>query len=446
MQESRRHWWLVLAVCGVAFVSRLSIWWLQGWRLDQDLDAYLEIARNLAVGDGFSMGQPPHLTAYRPPLYPLLIAALFACGGTTATLGLMQIVLGTVTAGLTLRVGQRLQLGSASWLAAGGVAIDPLLLQYTSLPMTETLCAVLVAVWCWVLLEFPVCERVGGMSGSVDPIHRNHATGPLLHGVCFGLVCLCRPGFLAAVGLACAWMVATIATKWRSGWTCPTYRCRLCAALWSLIGLTSVLTPWVVRNALVIGTATPATTHGGYTLLLANNPVFYREVVMQPWGTVWQGDSLQRWQTELEGELAAAGIRPDDEVSRDRWMYRRAWSHIRAEPVVFCRACLWRGLRFWDLAPWKIPTGYSKFLFGGTAFYYGLLTCGMLIGLVRLSAVEWRTWSVLLLLPLTLWLTHLVYWTDMRMRAPVIPILALLAARALRSPPHETSLNRSATP
>ncbi|MDB5338546.1 MAG: putative transrane protein [Planctomycetaceae bacterium] len=439
MQESRRYWWLALVVCGIAFVLRLAMWWLQGDRLNQDIDAYLEIARHLVAGDGFSTGQPLHLTAYRPPLYPLLIAAVFACGGTTATLGLIQVVLGTIVVGLTLRIGHLLNLGRASFLAAGFVAIDPLLLQYTSLPMTETLCATLVAVWCWVMLEFPSWQT---LPASASPTLGASATGaPLFHGVCFGLICLCRPGFLAAVGLAGVWMLTTTAGNRRSNPIRP----RLVAALFSLLGMAVVLAPWMVRNTFVIGKATPATTHGGYTLLLANNPVFYHEVAAQPWGTVWQGESLNRWQTELESQMAAEGIQPADEVSRDQWMYQKAWTHIRAEPALFSRACLWRGLRFWDLAPWRIPTGYSKYLFWGTAIFYGLLTCGMLVGLGRLSALEWRTWSVLLLLPLTLWLTHLVYWTDMRMRAPVIPILALLAARALRSPDQETPLNRQAT-
>lgn len=451
MQESRRHWWSVFAICAVAFALRLAMWWLQGDRLNQDIDAYLEIARHLAAGDGFQMGQPPHLTAYRPPLYPLLMAALFVCGGTTATLGLMQVILGTITTALTYRIGQLLRLGPASLLAAACVAIDPLLLQYTSLPMTETLCAMLVAMWCWVLLEFPDCllsnqrsDPSSGATGSASANYQRWAY-PLLHGACFGLICLCRPGFLAAVGFMGLWLMATIVLNWRL-MTANALRQFVLACLWSLLGLAIVLTPWVVRNAVVVGKATPATTHGGYTLLLANNPVFYHEVAAQPWGTVWQGHSLNRWQLELESQMAAEGIRPDDEVSRDRWMYRRAWSHIRAEPALFARACLWRGLRFWDLAPWRMPTGYSKFLFWGTALFYGLVTCGMCIGMTRLTAIEWRTWSLLLLLPLTLWLTHLVYWTDMRMRAPVIPILALLAARAIRTPTPKNSLNRQATP
>jgi hypothetical protein len=443
MPETHRYRWLTLAVCAVAFVSRLAMWWLQGDRLNQDIDAYLEIARHLTAGDGMQMGQPPHLTAYRPPLYPLLVAIILACGGTTATLGLIQVVLGTFTVGLTCRCGQLLRLGPASLLAAGFVAIDPLLLQYTSLPMTETQCAALVAVWCWVLLEFPATLEAAERAENAASTGRWVA--PLLHGVCFGLICLCRPGFLAAVGLAGGWLLSSTAWQWRTVAVRPELRSRSLAAAWSLVGLALVLSPWVVRNAIVIGKATPATTHGGYTVLLANNPVFYREVIAQPWGSVWQGDSLNRWQAELETDTAAAGIGPADEVSRDRWMYRRAWSHIRAEPAMFGRACLWRALRFWDLAPWKLPAGYSKFLLWGTAIYYALMACGMILGLLRLSALEWRRWSMLLLLPLTLWLTHWVYWTDMRMRAPIIPILALLAARGFRSPVQDTPSNRQVT-
>ena len=38
-----------------------------------------------------------------------------------------------------------------------------------------------------------------------------------------------------------------------------------------------VLSPWMIRNLLVFGEPVWTTTHGGYTLALANNPVYYRE-------------------------------------------------------------------------------------------------------------------------------------------------------------------------
>lgn len=422
MPMSRSHSWQLLVVCVIACLARAGMLWRQGELLNVDVDAYLEIAQHVAAGDGFSRDQPLHATAYRPPLYPLLIAAVFKLGGSPFVLGLIHVVLGTLTTVLTFRVARLLNLGSASIIAAGLVAIDPLLLQYTILPMTETLCATLVVLWCWCVLEFPTTS---------NGTHPRRVCPPLLHGATFGLICLCRPGFLAVVVFVAVGELVRSLIKLRTGTHRDELLRALRSAVWSAVGLGMVLGPWMVRNAVLMGKTTPATTHGGYTLLLANNPVFYHEVVTQPWGTAWQGDSLNRWQQELEAALKDAGIPPADEVSRDRWMYRRAVSHIQTEPRLFGQACVWRALRFWDLAPWKKPGGYLKFLVWSTAIFYGLISCGILVGLYRLRPVEWIRWRLLLLLPLVLWMTHWVYWTDMRMRAPVVPIIALLAARAL---------------
>ena len=41
------------------------------------------------------------------------------------------------------------------------------------------------------------------------------------------------------------------------------------------VTLVLVLSPWMIRNLLVFGEPVWTTTHGGYTLALANNPVYY---------------------------------------------------------------------------------------------------------------------------------------------------------------------------
>ena len=41
------------------------------------------------------------------------------------------------------------------------------------------------------------------------------------------------------------------------------------------LGVLLVLSPWAIRNQLQFGRPIVTTTHGGYTLLLANNPEFY---------------------------------------------------------------------------------------------------------------------------------------------------------------------------
>ena len=69
---------------------------------------------------------------------------LIKLGGGSVVLGVLQIALGTATVALTLVAGRRLGLGRWSFAAALFVACDPLLIVYTTFPMTETLFTFLV--------------------------------------------------------------------------------------------------------------------------------------------------------------------------------------------------------------------------------------------------------------------------------------------------------------
>ncbi|MDB5387994.1 MAG: hypothetical protein JWM11_3640 [Planctomycetaceae bacterium] len=424
------------------------MWYWDGTALNQDIDAYLEIARHLARGEGFSRGDPPEATAYRPPLYPLMVAGLFSIGGGPWLLGALQVVLGTLTTALTLRCGQLLDLGWGRFIAAGFVAFDPLLIRYTTLPMTETLCAMLVVLWCWAVLEFP-WTRNSSLEIQSDSQPQALIHG-FLHGACFGLICLCRPAFLGALGLAAICCIAMPKLRWRCS-ACTTSRpIQPAPSAWSavasLAGLAIVLSPWVVRNAVVIGKPTPATTHGGYTVLLANNPTFYREVLRGTPGAVWEEKSLLAWQQALEQDLKQDGISPSNEVARDAWMYRRARANILAEPISFLQACSYRSGCFWALAPSRAANGLGTFESWCITLFYGLVSVGLVLGVLSMTGTEWDRWRPLLLLPVTLWLTHLVYWTDTRMRTPVVPVLALLAARgfvAPRSHPFQSRFRRA---
>ncbi len=52
----------------------------------------------------------------------------------------------------------------------------------------------------------------------------------------------------------------------------------------TLLALGLTIAPWPIRNQVRFGRPIVTTTHGGYTLLLSNNPVYYSEVVLEPWG------------------------------------------------------------------------------------------------------------------------------------------------------------------
>ena len=77
--------------------------------LADDRDDYLLVARQYA-DDGFwtpFVGIP---NSFRPPLYPLVVAAILKAGGGSAALGLLQLALGTATVALTWHIGRRLGL------------------------------------------------------------------------------------------------------------------------------------------------------------------------------------------------------------------------------------------------------------------------------------------------------------------------------------------------
>lgn len=119
------------------------------------------------------------------------------------------------------------------------------------------------------------------------------------NGLAFGLLVLCRPTFwLTAPFLGLTWlMTRQTSAPW------PKLTETLSNGMRIVCGTALVVAPWLIRNWFVFGVPILTTTHGGYTLLLANNPVFNREVVQQPWGTVWEEASLLAWQSNLESQV-----------------------------------------------------------------------------------------------------------------------------------------------
>jgi hypothetical protein len=190
-----------------------------------------------------------------------------------------------------------------------------------------------------------------------------------------------------------------------------------------------VLLPWGLRNLSVFGRPILMTTHGGYTLLLGNNPDFDREVVSQPWGTVWDGShggGQQAWVEQVNREMADAGI--IGEVAQDRWLKNRAWSHISADSAMFVRACWLRLRRFWGLMPVEGASDQSQVVRWSVGTFYGLVFFGAIFGAFHVKRFWSSAWWPPLLMMAAFMGVHLVYWTNTRMRAPIMPVLAVLAA------------------
>ena len=111
-----------------------------------------------------------------------------------------------------------------------------------------------------------------------------------------------------------------------------------------------VLSPWAIRNQLQFGRPIVTTTHGGYTLLLANNPEFYQ------WLRTGSGGACGGPTSSTPIGTAASRA---DELSADRLAYAEAWQTIRREPGTFVYACLVRLGRFWSPLPHQVAADES---------------------------------------------------------------------------------------
>ncbi len=415
VSEWRTHWRTLIGLFLLTVLVRGGAIAVQPERLNDDIDGYRGIAEQAAAGRGFSNPETGKPTAFRPPLYPLFLAGIFAAGGGNLGIGLLHGILGLGTVFLTWRLGLRLNLKTGAHWAAIAIAIDPLLLQYSTVPMTETLCAFL-AVWGLFLITPLPASRWKKLAA----------------GVVLGLCALSRPTFF--VFAVPAWAIWVWRTRRSEG---------LVASPWLAgLGLFLTVLPWGIRNALVLGQFRVTTTHGGYTLLLGNNPVFYREVIEAPWGTTWQGESLASWQASLEEEMKKAQPPVKSEIERDRWLAQRARRNIADQPELFLRSCGLRFVRFWNVLPpdsarrsvvklWErgcrfvglatwasAADGVTGLVTALVGLFYGAIFLSFVVGLFRLRKAEWSCWWPLVLMIAAFCAVHLVYWSNTRMRAP----------------------------
>jgi len=99
---------------------------------------------------------------------------------------------------------------------------------------------------------------------------------------------------------------------------------------------------------------------------------------------------------------------------------------------MFLRACFVRLARFWGVLPHQTVTSESSLQhFGryGIGLWYTLLSMLAIVGVAtwgrRLVEQPW-VWVTFLVVSLSL--VHACYWSNLRMRAPLVPIVALWSA------------------
>jgi hypothetical protein len=279
-----------------------------------DAHHYHDLAASVADGDGFAMWFPfpddqPQATAFRPPAYPLLLAGFYAVLG--AHIGVAQVLnigLGVGVVLLAVVVATRIAGPQAGFAAGVLVAVYPPLLANDGPPLAEPLSLGLMLLTVLALLDGRLVAA----------------------GVATGLQVLTKP---SAQGLA---LVLAVWVLWRFGWR---------RTLTFAVPVVLVVTPWVVRNWVVMGSPVLVTSNG-FNLAALYSPQSHA-------ADAWLDPSFDPRFEEVRREAVAE----EDEVAWDQALRRLALDGLRDHPLDVVSVAGENTLRLLELAPIENEAG-----------------------------------------------------------------------------------------
>jgi 4-amino-4-deoxy-L-arabinose transferase-like glycosyltransferase len=347
-------------------------------------------------------------SAIHPPLYPLLLAGVYAIGGHSAldqrSLGLL---LGTITLVLVGLLGRRVGGPRLGLIAALLYAIYPLMIAVDGDLMSETLYGALIAAMLLAglaLLDRPTVDRALGL------------------GALIGLSALTRWEavlFLPLLALPMAWRAR------------PSWRGRGALALATLAAFGLVLAPWAIRNQIAFGRFALVSTNDATVLAGANC------------NSTYHGVNLGGW------DITCAASRTKTNEAAQAAIWRRqglgyARHHLSRLPVVVAV----RLARVWDL--WQPRRQARDFAEGrlvgveeaGVLTYYVL----MLFAVAGVYALRRRDspWLVLLTPAVVVSVSAAVGYGVPRLRHAFEISLLVLAAAGLVAVQERLGIRRGA--
>jgi len=350
-------------------------------------------------------------TAFWPPGYPFLLAALYAVFGSSLLVAkLANVALAAVSTGLVYALGRRL-FGARTGLAAAAIfAVLPDAVFLAPLVLSETLFTTLLcaALWLFARLE----ER--------SPPARAFPHWLSL-GLLVGAALLTR-----GAGVA---LLATLALAW---WAGEGLRTSLRRTAVVAAGALAVVLPWTLRNAIVMDAPILLSTSVGMSFLYAHNPIAdgseslamvrHREEMLAPYRGM---TNPEKEVAEMRAGVQAALRFMAEHPVRELLLVPRRWLHLYRHGHA--------GLEWARAGPGGrgavLSPGADRVLAAvSDALFFALLALAAL-GLPR--ALRGRR-AAALALPFAVasfMLLHGVLFVgNPRYHAPLLPVLSLLAA------------------
>jgi hypothetical protein len=355
-----------------------------------DEQQYWLMATSLRNGDGLldELG----FRATRMPLYPAALSLLPRSSGGILIAKSAQWLIGALSAVFaagtaTLLFGRR-----EGMLAGLLVTLDPFLIFFSSLLLTETLAVTLLAALWWVLAS--------GLRADTRSLSRW-----ALAGLLGALSVYTRESLLGLVFVAFGFMVMAHRFDRRA----------LAGACVACGIVLAALVPWAVRNRGAVGEWCWLTTRAGISL--------YDGVGPGATGASDLGDIKQM-----------PAVRGLGEAEWNRYFLNESWKAVKSDPARIVGLAGTKLARMWN--PFPNVEAYQSRLarFASAAWTIPTFACAILGVLILLAGTRRdgvRTGLLLLLPAIYLSALHGLFVGSVRYRLAAVPMLEILAALAL---------------
>ena len=381
-----------------------------------DSTAYSRIAEHLFLAGEYGTPAQTSPSDWSPGL-PLMVAGLYwLIGEVNETAARLLIaLLGTLMVLFTFLIGRRLSGVPAGLIAAALVATYPTYIENNGQFLSEPLAAFLLS---------------GGLLGMLWAAERRRVVAWVLPGLVFGALTLTRPEYQAitlAFGVLALWRMGRD-IGWMRG---------VAAAGIMVLAAALVVSPWMVRNRIVLDKWVPVSTGGGKALFVATYlPGLGRQV---PTKRELMRQFLGAEDPINTDELRAQPMQPllnrvadkYPDLPRDEALGRigreNLVKYVTEQPVAYAEMS---ALKFWNV--WS--RGSSPYMRdAGLVAYHRILIVAGVIGFIVLAWRSRTRWQALLLAcPIAaVSVLGTVLLAVPRRQVPLIPLICVLAAIAL---------------
>jgi len=408
---------LVILCAGVAV--RVALWFWFADRTPQIFDekTHDRLAVNLVQYGEFAE-EPGEPLSLRPPLYPMLVAGIYAVCGLEnyQAARLFQAALSLVTVFLVYRLGAALYTRRVGLWAAGICCFYPSLLGYNNLILTEVLFTFLLVLFSLLLVHSLQSRSLGFLAAA---------------GVALGLAALTR---------SVLWLFPPVLGVFLL-WAWPDSLSRRAGAVVLMLAASSLtIAPWAVRNTFLQETFVAVDVMGGRNFMMGN----YRHT---PLYRSWDAISLEgekSWAHELFANTTAAQCTTQGQV--DKLALRHGLKFVFANPGLTLQRDMIKFFDFWGLER-ELIAGAARGYFGpfsrpalvlltvAVAGSYALALFLGVFGLCLAPSANRRLLYFLLLIVLFITGMHTLVFGHSRYHVPLMPLIFVFAAAALVSAP-----------